>query len=78
MNIYQFFEWCIFKILRYNLDQEIQTREKKIDINSAGWACAALLSVLSFIGSTDENEAEGRFQQVNNPTEPAQDYIFQC
>jgi len=57
------FEWCIFKILRYNLDQEIQTREKKIDINSAGWACAALLSVLSFIGSTDENEAEVAFNK---------------
>ena len=55
------FEWCIFKILRYNLDQEINTREKKIDLNAARWACEALLSVLSFIGSTDEETAEAAF-----------------
>ncbi len=55
------FEWCIFKILRYNLDQEIQTREKRIDLNTAGWASEALLSVLSFIGNTDEAKAEAAF-----------------
>ena len=55
------FEWCIFKILRYNLDQEIQTREKRVDLNAAGWACEALLSVLSFIGNTDEEKAETAF-----------------
>ncbi len=55
------FEWCIFKILRYNLDQEIHTRENKIDLNAAGWACEALLSVLSFIGNSDEAAAEAAF-----------------
>lgn len=55
------FEWCLFKILRYNLDPDPQVNKKSIDLNSAGWACEALLSVLSLIGNSDEAEAEAAF-----------------
>lgn len=55
------FEWCIFKILRYNLDQGSKTKGKSVDLDSAGWSCEALLSVLSFIGNTDETEAAVAF-----------------
>ena len=58
------FEWCVFKILRYNLDQEAQTKEKRIDLNSAGWATETLLSVLSLVGSTDEKEAKTAFDNA--------------
>lgn len=58
------FEWCIFKILRYNLDQNAQTKEKRIDLNSAGWATEALLSVLSLVGSTDEKAAKTAFDHA--------------
>ena len=47
------FEWCIFKILRYNLDQKVQTKEKKFDLKATSWASEALLSILSMIGNND-------------------------
>lgn len=58
------FEWCIFKILRYNLDQDAQTKEKRIDLNSSGWASETLLSVLSMVGSTDDKEAKAAFDNA--------------
>jgi len=58
------FEWCIFKILRYNLDQAPPTRDRRIDLKAAGWASEALLSVLSMVGNTDEKEAEAAFNNA--------------
>ncbi|MDG2090077.1 MAG: M48 family metalloprotease [Gammaproteobacteria bacterium] len=58
------FEWCIFKILRYNLDQEAQTKEKRVDLKAAGWASEALLSVLSMIGNSDVVAAENAFNNA--------------
>ena len=58
------FEWCVFKILRYNLDQKPQVREKRIDLNNAGWACEALLSVLSMAGHDDDKTAEDAFNHA--------------
>jgi Zn-dependent protease with chaperone function len=60
------FEWCIFKILRYNLDQKAQTRNKLIHLNNAGWACEALLSVLSMAGHDDEKTAEAAFNHAQS------------
>lgn len=55
------FEWCIFKILRYNLDPKIQNKNKQIDLNNAGWAIEALLSILSLVGNIDLAAAEAAF-----------------
>ncbi|MFL2840258.1 MAG: M48 family metallopeptidase [Pseudohongiellaceae bacterium] len=60
------FEWCIFKILRYNLDQETQVKDKIIDLKAAGWASEALLSILSMVGSADEKDAETAFNNAQD------------
>ncbi len=60
------FEWCIFKILRYNLDEKVKTREKRIDLNSAGWAVEALLSVLCQLGHSDPEQAQQTFNSAQN------------
>ncbi len=60
------FEWCIFKILRYNLDINTRTYRSLVDIMSAAWACEALLSVLAMIGNDDEDAAETSFNNAQS------------
>jgi uncharacterized tellurite resistance protein B-like protein len=72
------FEWCVFKILRYNLDQEAITKDKRIDLNAAGWSIEALLSILSMVGNTDEKEAEYAFNNAQAMLATRQTLIFKA
>lgn len=72
------FEWCIFKILRYNLDQETQVMDKRIDLKAAGWASEALLSILSMIGSADDKDAEAAFNNAQDLLSTSQKLSFKA
>lgn len=55
------FEWCLFKILRYNLDDRPDRRMKSHALKSLHKECEVLLSVLAFAGQQEEQAAEAAF-----------------
>jgi Zn-dependent protease with chaperone function len=55
------FEWCLFKILRYTLDDRPDRRLKSVALKSLHKDCEVLLSVLAFAGHSQEQEAEAAF-----------------
>lgn len=60
-NEISLFEWCLFKILRYTLDERTDRRLKSRSLKSLHRDCEILLSVLAFSGQSDEKEAEAAF-----------------
>ena len=60
-NEISLFEWCLFKILRYTLDERTDRRLKSRSLKSLHKDCEVLLSVLAFSGQQDEKEAESAF-----------------
>jgi len=55
------FEWCLFKILRYSLDDRPDRRQKYRSLKALHKECEALLSVLASSGHTDEAGAKSAF-----------------
>jgi Zn-dependent protease with chaperone function len=55
------FEWCLFKILRYTLDDRPDRRLKSVALKSIHKDCEVLLSVLAHSGHSNEQEAEAAF-----------------
>ena len=55
------FEWCLFKILRYTLDDRPDRRMKSFKLKTLYKECEVLLSVLAFAGHSKEQEAEAVF-----------------
>jgi Zn-dependent protease with chaperone function len=55
------FEWCLFKILRYTLDDRPDRRLKSVALKSLHKDCEVLLSVLAHAGHSNEQEAEAAF-----------------
>ncbi len=55
------FEWCLFKILRYSLDDRPDRRQKYRSLKALHKECEALLSVLVSSGHTDEAGAKSAF-----------------
>ncbi len=72
------FEWCIFKILRYNLDDKTQRSKSGLNISSAGWACEGLLSVLAQVGHENKFEAEAAFNNSKTLVETDQVLSFRA
>lgn len=60
-NKISLFEWCLFKILRYTLDEHPDSRLKSRSLKSLHKDCEVLLSVLAFSGQQDDKEAESAF-----------------
>lgn len=60
------FEWCLFKILRYSLDNDVRTFEKSLNIDATAWACEALLSVLAMVGHDNIQTAERSFNNAKS------------
>lgn len=58
------FEWSLFKILRYNLDQRSYFRAKQLNIKTMAIECSILLSALAEAGHENEAEAETSFNQA--------------
>jgi Zn-dependent protease with chaperone function len=60
------FEWCLFKILRYNLNERPDRRQRALPINVLVDECVVLMSVLATAGSTDERSAKEAFNRSRN------------
>ena len=55
------FEWCLFKILRYNLDRRATHNESMVNLNDCTSECQILLSALAQTGHTTMAEASAAF-----------------
>jgi Zn-dependent protease with chaperone function len=55
------FEWCLFRILRYNLDRRATRDEAQVDLKACGSECQVLLSVLAQTGHGTTEEASAAF-----------------
>lgn len=71
------FEWCIFKTLRYSLDENV-SREKLIDLDKSTWACEGLLSILAVVGHDDEEQAEIAFNQAVRELDINRNFTFRA
>lgn len=60
------FEWCLFKILRYNLDERPDRRQRAIPISSLVDECVVLMSVLATAGNSNERAAKDAFNRSRN------------
>ena len=58
------FEWCLFKILRHNLDDGPASRSGSLELVNAVPECEVLLSVLAAAGETDEDACARAFAQA--------------
>lgn len=59
------FEWCLFKILRFNLDERVDRRQKSTELQALAADCEVLLSVLAASGHTDSQTAATAFARAS-------------
>ncbi|MDG2175179.1 MAG: M48 family metallopeptidase [Gammaproteobacteria bacterium] len=71
------FEWCLFKILRYTLDDRPDRRMKSFALKTLYKECEVLLSVLAFAGHSNEQEAEAAFMTAKEYLELNMSMQFQ-
>jgi Zn-dependent protease with chaperone function len=55
------FEWCLFKILRYNLDRRAARNEPLVDLSACASECQVLLSALAQTGHSTVEKASAAF-----------------
>ena len=72
------FEWSLFKVLRYTLDERVDRRLKYIPIESLAKECEILLSILASAGHTDTAGAASAFQAAEKYLEMKQDISFKA
>ena len=65
-NEISLFEWCLFKILRYTLDEHPDKRQQAKSLKSLHRHCEVLLSVLAFAGHPHEAQAAAAFQSAKD------------
>jgi Zn-dependent protease with chaperone function len=70
------FEWSLFKILRYTLDDRVDRRLKYISIEALAKECEVLLSILASAGQTDTAEAASAFQAAEKYLEMKKDLVY--
>lgn len=71
------FEWCLFKILRYTLDERVDRRLKSRPITSLTKESEVLLSVLASAGNEKVTQAEAAFHAAEKYLGLARDLTFQ-
>lgn len=72
------FEWSLFKILRYTLDEHVDRRLKYIPIEGLAKECEVLLSILASAGHADTAEAASAFQAAEKYLEMKKDLSFKA
>ncbi|MBT6042305.1 MAG: hypothetical protein HOH14_02290, partial [Gammaproteobacteria bacterium] len=72
------FEWSLFKILRYTLDERVDRRLKYIPAEGLAKECEVLLSILASAGHTDTAEAASAFQAAEKYLEMKKDLSFKA
>ena len=72
------FEWCLFKILRYTLDERVDRRIKYIPMNALAKECEVLLSVLASAGHADAVGAASAFQTAEKFLEMNKDITYKA
>ena len=72
------FEWCLFKILRYTLDERVDRRLKSKAITSLTRESEVLLSVLATAGNENVTQAEAAFHEAEKYLGLTQDLSFQA
>ncbi|MES2626204.1 MAG: M48 family metallopeptidase [Pseudomonadota bacterium] len=55
------FEWCLFKILRYNLDRRAPRDEPLVDLDTCKSECQVLLSAIAQVGHNNVDTAGAAF-----------------
>jgi len=60
------FEWCLFKILRYSLDEKPGRRQRALPISSLVNECTNILTILAIAGNPDEGSARDAFNRARN------------
>ncbi len=70
------FEWCLYKILRYTLDERADRRLKSRPITSLTRECEVLLSVLATAGNENVTQAEAAFHAAEKYLGLTQDLTF--
>lgn len=60
-KIISLFEWSLFKILRYNLDQQSHRQKKPVEIKRLSAECGVLLSALAGAGHEKDSERQAAF-----------------
>ena len=76
-NDISLFEWCLFKILRSNLDDRPDRRQKALTLQSLDKECTVLLSVLAACGHGDAQAAGSAFTQAAKFLDPGKALTFQ-
>ncbi|MDC1529471.1 M48 family metallopeptidase [Gammaproteobacteria bacterium] len=72
------FEWCLFKILRYTLDERVDRRMKSRAITSLAKESEVLLSVLASAGNENVTQAQAAFHGAEKYLGLTQDLSFQA
>jgi len=72
------FEWCLFKILRYTLDERVDRRLESRPITSLTRESEVLLSVLASAGNENVTQAEAAFHAAEKYLGLTQDLPFQA
>ena len=55
------FEWCLFQILRHNLDRRMERDKPLVDLNVCADECRILLSALAQTGYSSVDQARAAF-----------------
>ena len=72
------FEWSLFKVLLYTLDERVDRRLKYIPAEGLAKECEVLLSILASAGHTDTAEAASAFQAAEKYLEMKKDLSFKA